>query len=102
MKKIVFERDSSIYHVYRQTGDLWVLDQSLYQLHKDLVVMDTNLQGYQVVFDMKGVPYEDPVDDPPSLSTDLPLSVKRYILISDGIESSKVFIMPDTGYVDIE
>ena len=102
MKKIVFERDSSIYHVYRQTGDLWVLDQSLYQLHKDLVITDTNLSNLQVVFDVKGVPYEDPMDDLPSESMDEPLTLNRFIEISDGVEFVKVIIIPETGYIDIE
>ena len=102
MKKIVFEKDSSIYHVYRQKNNNWVLDQSLYQLHKDLVITDTNLKSSQVVFDITGIPYEDPIDDLPSSSNDIPLTVKRYIMISDGVDSAKVYIMPDTGYIDIE
>ena len=102
MKKIVFERDSSIYHVYRQEKNLWVLDQSMYQLHKDLIITDSNLSNFQIVFDIKGVPYEDPIDDLPLDSTDDKLNVERYIVISDGIESAKVIIVPDTGYIDIE
>jgi prepilin-type N-terminal cleavage/methylation domain-containing protein len=104
MAKVVFTNNTASYVIYEQhpTQNAWIENKTISLSSEGVVIKSATLANDQVVFDVSGTPYEDPISDLPASSMDAALSVTRDITIeyvSGG--QRKVYIVPDTGYITI-
>ncbi|MBT5955012.1 prepilin-type N-terminal cleavage/methylation domain-containing protein [bacterium] len=103
LKKVIFTPGSTTYSMYTQStaGNSWELEINSYAFPTGMTVLSTSLTDDQVIFDEKGIPYEDLQSKNPTQITDALSSERNIILETANGMQSTITIIPETGFIQI-